>query len=132
MQRALNMHHERMRAAEHAPRGPLHLLQCFHGLAKIVERGAKQFRRVLVTMMLAGRDRYSYVLMTRWDITYVDTPPRCLLAGAASYSARSLRAPFANQDFLQLVAGRHVCRWVCAVARRRPRIAPMASTRHER
>ena len=44
-------------------------------------------------------------------------PPRCLLAGAASYSARSLRAPFANQDFLQLVAGQHVCRWVCAVAR---------------
>ena len=77
----------------------------------------KQFRRVLVMMMLAGRDRYSYVLMTRFDIAYVGTPPRCLLAGAASYSARSLRAPFANQDFLQLVAGRHVCRWVCAVAR---------------
>ena len=68
-------------------------------------------------MMLAGRDRYSYVVMTRWDINIVETPPSCLLAGAASYSARSLRAPFANQDFLQLVAGRHVCRWVCAVAR---------------
>jgi hypothetical protein len=78
----------------------------------------KQFRRVLVTMMRAARPTpYDYLLMTRWDIAYVGTPPRCLLAGAASYSARSLRAPFANQDFLQLVAGRHVCRWVCAVAR---------------
>ena len=69
--------------------------------------------------------------MTRFDI-YISTPPSCLLAGEASYSARSLRAPFANQDFLQLVSGRHFCRWVCAVARRRPRIASMASTRHER
>jgi len=78
----------------------------------------KQFRRVLVMMMRAARPKpYDYVLMTRFDIAYVGTPPRCLLAGAASYSARSLRAPFANQDFLQLVAGRHVCRWVCAVAR---------------
>ena len=29
-----------MRAAEHAPRGPLHLLERRHGLAEIVERGA--------------------------------------------------------------------------------------------
>ena len=29
-----------MRAAEHAPRGPFHLLELRHGLAEIVERGA--------------------------------------------------------------------------------------------
>ena len=29
-----------MRATEHAPRGPFHLLERIHGLAEIVERGA--------------------------------------------------------------------------------------------
>ena len=29
-----------MRAAEHAPRDPFHVLQRLHGLAEIVERGA--------------------------------------------------------------------------------------------
>ena len=40
MQHALNMHYERMRAAEHALRGPFNLLERRHGLAEIVERGA--------------------------------------------------------------------------------------------
>ena len=31
---------ERMRATEHAPRGPINVLKRRHGLAEIVERGA--------------------------------------------------------------------------------------------
>ena len=37
---ALNPHHVRVRAAEHAPRGPCRLLERRHSLAEIVERGA--------------------------------------------------------------------------------------------
>ena len=37
---ALNLHRERMRAAEHAPHDPRRLLERRHGLAEIVERGA--------------------------------------------------------------------------------------------
>ena len=40
MQLALDMHHERMRATKHAPRGSLRVLERRHGLAEIVERGA--------------------------------------------------------------------------------------------
>ena len=36
----LNMHCERVRAAEHAPRDPFCVSERFHGLAEIVERGA--------------------------------------------------------------------------------------------
>ena len=36
----INLHRHRMRAAEHAPRGPFRLLVHRHGLAEIVERGA--------------------------------------------------------------------------------------------
>ena len=39
----LNIHCERMRAAEHAPRGPFCLLESRHGLADIVERGVVGF-----------------------------------------------------------------------------------------
>ena len=39
-QLALNINSERMRAAEHAPRDPFHVLQRRHGLAEIVECGA--------------------------------------------------------------------------------------------
>ena len=35
-----NRHYGRMRAPEHAPRGPFRLLERRHGLADIVERGA--------------------------------------------------------------------------------------------
>ena len=35
--------HERMRATEHAPRGPFRVLERVHGLAEIVERGAVVF-----------------------------------------------------------------------------------------
>ena len=38
-QMALNMHCERVRAAEHAPRDPFCVSERFHGLAEIVERG---------------------------------------------------------------------------------------------
>ncbi len=38
MQLALDMHHERMRATKHAPRGSLRVLERRHGLAEIVER----------------------------------------------------------------------------------------------
>ena len=37
---ALNVHCERVRATEHAPRGPFNLFERIHGLAEIVERGA--------------------------------------------------------------------------------------------
>ena len=37
---ALNPHHVRVRAAEHAPRGPCRLLERRHSLAEIVEGGA--------------------------------------------------------------------------------------------
>ena len=36
----LNPFCERVRAAEHAPRGPFRVLERHHGLAEIVERGA--------------------------------------------------------------------------------------------
>jgi hypothetical protein len=39
-QSRLHLHHVRVRAAEQAPRGPYCLLDKFHGLASIVERGA--------------------------------------------------------------------------------------------
>ena len=39
-QATLNSHHERMRAAEYAPRGRFRLLERRHGLAEMVERGA--------------------------------------------------------------------------------------------
>ena len=39
-QTVLNIRCERMRAAEHAPRGPLRVLEGRNGLAEIVERGA--------------------------------------------------------------------------------------------
>ena len=39
LQRVLNVHCDRMRAAEHAPRGPFYILERRHGLAEIVERG---------------------------------------------------------------------------------------------
>ena len=38
-QAVLNIHRERMRVAEHAPRGPFRVLERRHGLAEIVERG---------------------------------------------------------------------------------------------
>jgi hypothetical protein len=37
---ALNIHCDRVRAAEHAPRGPYRILERRQGLADIVERGA--------------------------------------------------------------------------------------------
>ena len=37
---ALNRKRDRVRAAEHAPRDPLRVLERRHGLAEIVERGA--------------------------------------------------------------------------------------------
>ena len=37
---ALNVHCKRVRATEHAPRGPFNLFERIHGLAEIVERGA--------------------------------------------------------------------------------------------
>ena len=37
---ALNVHCERVRTTEHAPRGPFNLFERIHGLAEIVERGA--------------------------------------------------------------------------------------------
>ena len=40
MQIVLNPDYERMRAAEHASRGPCRLLERRHGLSEIVERGA--------------------------------------------------------------------------------------------
>ncbi len=40
LQRVLNVHCDRMRAAEHAPRGPFRVLERRYGLAEIVERGA--------------------------------------------------------------------------------------------
>ena len=40
LQGPLNHHCERVRAAEHAPRSPLRLLELRHGLAEIIERGA--------------------------------------------------------------------------------------------
>ncbi len=40
LQIALNIHCERMRAPEHAPRDPFYLLEPRNGLAEIVERGA--------------------------------------------------------------------------------------------
>ena len=43
-QHALRIQYERMRAAEHAPRGPFRLLERRHGLAEIVERGAGGLR----------------------------------------------------------------------------------------
>ena len=39
LQIALNIRYERVRAPEHALRGPRRLHQDFHGLAEIVERG---------------------------------------------------------------------------------------------
>ena len=39
-QAALDTPCERVRATEHAPRGPFHVLERRHGLAEIVERGA--------------------------------------------------------------------------------------------
>ena len=40
-QAALNVHCERVRAAEHAPRDPCRVLERRHGFAEIVERGAR-------------------------------------------------------------------------------------------
>ena len=40
MQILRNFHSERMRATKHAPRGPCRVLECRHGLAELVERGA--------------------------------------------------------------------------------------------
>jgi len=40
LQCALNPRCDRVRAAEHAPRGPFYFLERRHGLAEIVERGA--------------------------------------------------------------------------------------------
>ena len=39
-QRLLNIYCERMRATEHAPRDPCHILERRHGLSEIGERGA--------------------------------------------------------------------------------------------
>ena len=39
-QYVLNVHCERVRATEHAARGPFYLLERRHGLAEILERGA--------------------------------------------------------------------------------------------
>ena len=39
-QSALNRQRYRVRATEHAPRGPFHVLERRHGLAEVVERGA--------------------------------------------------------------------------------------------
>ena len=39
-QLAFNRSCDRVRATEHAPRDPFRLLECRHGLAEIVERGA--------------------------------------------------------------------------------------------
>ena len=36
----LHVYCERVRATEHAPRGPFHVLERRHGLAEIIERGA--------------------------------------------------------------------------------------------
>jgi len=36
---ALNLHCDRVRATEHAPRGPFYVLERRHGLAVLVERG---------------------------------------------------------------------------------------------
>ena len=50
LQIALNIRYERVRAPEHALRGPRRLHQDFHGLAEIVERGGgvtKERRRVI-------------------------------------------------------------------------------------
>ena len=41
----LQSHRGRMRAAEHAPRGPCRLLERRHGLAEIVERGGGVLHR---------------------------------------------------------------------------------------
>ena len=43
MQGGLNVHCERVRSTEHAPRDPFSVLERRHGLAEIVERGAVGF-----------------------------------------------------------------------------------------
>ena len=40
-QAALNRRGDRVRATEHAPRGPFYLLERRHGLAEIIERRAR-------------------------------------------------------------------------------------------
>ena len=50
-----------MRAAEHAPRGPFRLLECRHGLAEIVERGAVVSGAVAGDRLNSGTD----LLVTR-------------------------------------------------------------------
>ena len=50
LQIALNVHCERVRAAEHAPRDPFRVLERRHGLAEIIERRAvviAECRRVI-------------------------------------------------------------------------------------
>ena len=51
LQSILNPLCGRVRAAEHAPRGPFHVLERRHGLAEIVERGAgvhAESRRIIL------------------------------------------------------------------------------------
>ena len=40
-QRFPNLHCERVRVTKHAPHDPFRVLECFHGLAEIVESGAR-------------------------------------------------------------------------------------------
>ena len=44
----LNMNNERVRAAENAPRGPFYVHERRHGLADIVERGARAAKYLTV------------------------------------------------------------------------------------
>ena len=52
----INLHRHRMRAAEHAPRGPFRVLERRHGLAEIVEpRGSPAERpRVRIPYLESG------------------------------------------------------------------------------